>query len=122
MKGKASGSNLNPQELDSRGGKPDMENEASVQPVDGEIIPISAKKMLQIVAVALLILPIAITAVWLWWTDTPIPVINRQVTWYGALLGLLGTIIGIVTPPAMIWVLLSRKEKLILGEKFSRSS
>ena len=35
----------------------------------------------------------------------------------GALLGFIGTFIGIITPPILIWLLLTRKEWLIFGEK-----
>ncbi len=38
-------------------------------------------------------------------------------TWFGALLGLLGILIGVIAPPLVIWLLLARKERLIFGDR-----
>jgi hypothetical protein len=93
-----------------------MEDEQEIQPVKGEVFPVSKRKILGLVATILLILPFAAALVWLWWTDTVIPVINKQVKWYGALIGLVGSVAGVFGSPLLIWWLLTRKERLILGK------
>jgi hypothetical protein len=88
------------------------------QPVEGETFPVSAKKSFLIIGLALVMLPVGIGLTWLWGTDTTIPLINKQVTWWGALIGLVAVIGGVLLPPIVLWQWLVRKERLVIGTEY----
>lgn len=88
------------------------------QPVPGEVIPISAKKSIGLVAFVLALAPVGIGLTWLWVSNTKIPLINQQVTWWGALIGAVLVAGAVVVPPVVLWQWLVRKQRLILGTEY----
>jgi hypothetical protein len=88
------------------------------QPVQGDSIPVSAKKAIWFVGLGLAITPLGLVLMWLWWSDTTIPVIEKQVSWWGALLGVVATVSGILLPPLVLWQWLVRKERLVIGADY----
>jgi len=92
--------------------------EREFQPVQGEYIPISAKKAIWLIGLALVLIPVGVGLAWLWGSDTTIPLINKQVTWWGALIGVVMATAGILLPPIILWQWLVRKERLVIGTEY----
>ena len=89
-----------------------------LQPVQGEVIPVSAKKAIWLIGLAVVFIPVGVGLAWLWVSDTTIPLINRQVTWWGAFIGAVGAAAGILLPPIVLWQWLVRKERLVIGTEY----
>jgi hypothetical protein len=95
-----------------------MSAEREFQPVEGEYIPVSAKKSFLLICLAIVMVPIGVGLALLWWNETTIPLINKRVTWWGGLLGAVGAVAGILVPPIILWQWLVRKERLVLGTEY----
>jgi hypothetical protein len=93
-------------------------SDREVQSESGEIIPVCAKKALQLIGPALFVIPVGVVLAWLWASDTTIPLINKQVTWWGALIGACSAVAGILVPPIILWQWLVRKERLVIGAEY----
>jgi hypothetical protein len=91
---------------------------SEVQPVSGEYILVSAKKSIGLIAFVLAVMPVGLVLMWLWGSNTTIPFINKQVTWWGALIGLVLAAAGILVPPLVLWRWLVRKERLVFGAEY----
>ncbi|MDB5311972.1 MAG: hypothetical protein JWO38_6174 [Gemmataceae bacterium] len=92
--------------------------EREFQPVQGESILVSAKKAIRLIGLALVLIPVGVGLTWLWGSDTTIPLINKQVTWWGALVGGVVGAAGILLPPIVFWQWLVRKERLVIGTEY----
>lgn len=88
------------------------------QPVQGEPVPVSAMKSVWIIGLALGIVPIGLGLIWLWWAETTIPLINKQVAWWGAAIGGFLVVVGVLGPPVILWQWLVRKERLVFGTEY----
>jgi hypothetical protein len=96
-----------------------MENESVVPLVEGEVVPVSARKLLlNCVISELKLLPLSSALLWLWWTETPIPLVQWNITELGAFIGFVLLILCIVAPVGIIRQLLIRRERLIFGGRF----
>jgi hypothetical protein len=95
-----------------------METGREVQAVPGECIPVSAKKSIGVIVLALVCLPVGLVLVWLWWSDTMIPLITRRMTLWGAVVGAVMVLGGVLIPPLVLWSWLVRKERLVIGTEY----
>jgi hypothetical protein len=89
-------------------------NECHLQPIEGKIIRDSLLKLLGWILFGLVILiPAGGGLVWAWWTEASFA--GHKITWYGAILGAVGFLVGILIVPVGVFSVF-RRSRLILGE------
>src|SRR5215831_18482952 len=84
------------------------------EPVEGEVIHDSLLKILGTILFMIFLIPLGGSLVWAWWTGAVL--LDRRISWYGALLGAIGFLAGIVLVPFMI-IGMFRRSRLIFGSE-----
>jgi hypothetical protein len=85
------------------------------QPVEGETIQDSPLKTLSLCLLAIFVLaPVGGGVVWAWWTGYSF--LDRQIAWYGAFLGAVFVLGGIMAVPVSV-LCFFRRNQLILGKE-----
>ena len=84
--------------------------ESTITLVPGEIIPLSPRKQLLVSAFSIsLLLLFALPQIWSWWTNTPIPVIDLQMTGPSAIFGAVIMLFCIVGVFFVCWGIFIRR-------------
>ncbi len=97
----------------------DAPNDGSFQTVDGRVIRDSVLILITWGVLALFVLaPLGSIVTGAWWNGWTFG--NRQISWYGALLGAILAVIGILGGPAIL-IRIFRRESLIVGKNCLQS-
>lgn len=84
--------------------------------IEGEIVRDSPLKTLGLCLMAIFLLaPLGVGLVWAWWTGFSF--LDRQVSWYGAVIGAVLVLGGILAVPVAV-LCFFRRNQLILGEQY----
>ena len=84
------------------------------EPVEGEVIPDSVWRILGTILFMIVLGLVGAGLVWAWWTDATL--LDRRISGYGATLGAVGALIGIVGVQFMILGMF-RRSRLIFGSE-----
>lgn len=90
--------------------------EKQLRPVEGEIVRDSPLKTLALCLLAIFVLaPLGAAMVWAWWVEASF--VNKQISWYGALIGVVLVLGGICAVPVSVFAFF-RRNQLIFGKDF----